>query len=95
MSATTKTVWLYCGPPRSAPMVPDASDAEATSVAADPMRPTRTSTGGVPNSGSRAMATSATARDGPMDATPPARKAARTSALLMSADSALRLTARI
>src|SRR5699024_2190359 len=74
--------------PRLAPMVPAASEAEATSVAADPMRPTRTMTGREPNSGSSAMATRTTDRDGPLAATPPARKAERTSCRLIPAASA-------
>lgn len=93
MSATMKTPRVKVASPRLASIVPAAIEAEATSVAAEPMRPTRTMTGGVPKRGRRAIATRTTASDGPIAATPPARKARVTSAWVIPADSAFLRTA--
>lgn len=57
------------------------------------MRPIRTSTAGVPKTASSATATTTTARDGPIAATPPERKAWLSSARVMSAASTARIAA--
>ena len=67
------TACVYPSPPRVAPCVPAAMPAAATSNAADPMRPIRVSTPGVPNTLIKVMAISATAIDGPIAAIAPAR----------------------
>src|SRR5690606_18123897 len=60
-------------------MVLAAMLADPVSAAAEPIRPMRTNTAGVPNRARRAMATRTTARDGPTEATMPARKDSLTS----------------
>jgi len=54
-------------------MVPAARVAEDVSVAAEPTSPIRSRMAGVPNSASSAMATSATASEGPRAAMAPER----------------------
>src|SRR5699024_12458964 len=49
MRATKKTARVNVSSPRLAPMVPAASETDATSVSAGPMRPTQTMIGGGAN----------------------------------------------
>src|SRR5680860_146383 len=71
MNATANTSGVHPAPPSSASIVPAARLAEAVSVAAEPTRPMRTSTAGVPKRANSATATMTTASDGPIAAIPP------------------------
>ena len=95
MNATAKTSGVHVGPPSAASIVPAARLAEDVSVAAEPTRPIRTSTAGAPKSGRRAMATMTTAREGPIAATPPARKDSRRSCRVKPTAGPARLAARM
>ena len=94
MNATAKTPCVYVGPPRSAPMVPAAMLAAPVSKDTDPISPIRTSTAGAPKTVSSATATRATARDGPIAETAPARKEVLSSAGLTPAAGAATRAAR-